>query len=167
MLGDAYLTGQDDLAAYLATAGDARLRGYYRVLSDFRVVADLHQVVDLDPGAYPRGAQGPAIDGGSAADFDVVADLDAAYLWKFPLLAIPEDIAEAVAAYHDARIYDDARANPYARIKSYTRIKMAVLTDTGSGPNETVRIDLGVRRDHSAIFDNGKWADCHSFADFR
>src|SRR5271156_4563079 len=108
MFGDAYLARQDDLAAYLATAGDPRLRGYYRVLSDFHVVADLHQVVDLDPGADPGGAQGTAIDSGSAADFDAVADLDSAYLWKFPLLALAEDIAEAIAAYHDARMQDDA-----------------------------------------------------------
>ena len=72
------------------------------MISYVYVVADLHQIIDFDAGADPSCAERTPIDGGAAADFDVVADFNLAHLWKFPVLAFAEDIAEAVAADYDA-----------------------------------------------------------------
>ena len=132
MLAQASLTADHDVPADRTAPRDAYLCRNDAVIADMDVVADLHEIVDFDAAPDLRYAQRAAIDRGAAADLDIVADFNTTYLWKFPVFALAENIAEAVAANYHSRMEGHAGPDVCAWIDSYARKQPAILADEGA-----------------------------------
>src|SRR5688572_27191473 len=112
---DHYDTAADHTAlADFRAARDSRHRGHYRVRADPSVVCNLHEVIELDAVLDDCVLDRAAIDRRVGADFDVVADHDAADLRYFLPLAVVGREAETVRADHGSRVHDATRADAHS-----------------------------------------------------
>src|SRR5262245_28013447 len=107
VISDAGLTTHDDTVLDRGATRDSDLAGEQAVTSNRHVVRDLHQIVDL--GSLPDHGvtNGPAIDSGVGADFDIVLDNDAPNLRHLVGSARAWHIAKAILANRAARMDDD------------------------------------------------------------
>ncbi len=129
MIGDADLSADHGALPYRAAAGNSGLRGDHGVLADLDVVGHLHEIIDFYSGGDLSGFERTAIDGGVRADFHVVGNFDSADLWKFPVAAFAEDVAEAVAADDGAGVNFDAIAEPRASVERDAGVQDAIRAD--------------------------------------
>src|SRR5208283_5924296 len=72
--GDAYLSGENHVVAYIRRSGQADLRDEQRVVAYGATVADLDQVVDLRAAPNAGFANAGAVDAGVGLDLDVAFD---------------------------------------------------------------------------------------------
>src|SRR4051812_17587113 len=75
VIGNAYLSADENIIFKNGAAGNAALRGDDDVASELRIVADVHQVVELYAGTDDGRVERAAIDGDVSADLDIIADL--------------------------------------------------------------------------------------------
>src|SRR5216684_8957490 len=105
---DAYLSGQDDVVAYIGGAGQAYLGAEQRVVSYGAAVANVDQVVDFCAASDAGFAYAGSVDAGVGLDLDVAFYGNVAGLDDFvPAGVVSFGEAEAVGAYYGAILKQD------------------------------------------------------------
>src|SRR5207237_452181 len=96
MVDDTGLSGNDDVIAGTAGAGDAHLAHEQVVLADLAVMGDHHEIIDLGPLADARGLEGAAVNGCAGTDLDVGADLDIPQLGDLYVATAVKAVTETI-----------------------------------------------------------------------
>src|SRR5437879_5260310 len=110
--------------------------------ADLYVVPDVHEVIELHALGNAGVIQRPAINRGICTDFHVIANLDYAYLRKFPVAAITEDITEAICTDDRACVNLHAITHAGARIQSDPWMDPAPFADPAARTNDRMSADL-------------------------
>ena len=116
-------------------------------------MGDLDQVVDFGSAPDDGGSQGAAIDGYICADFNVVVNDHLSDLGDFPVLAVVEDVAEAIRTDDCAGVDADAVAELASRVEDDVGKQVAVRADSAGGA------------DMVASVEDAPWADLRLGAD--
>src|ERR1035437_5102594 len=98
MIGNADLSRERDVIAYLHAAGNAHLRNNRTVLAERDVMSDLHEVVDLCAATDDCGVHPCAVDGYVRADLHVIFDHHIAHLRNLEPLSAVLHVTESIAA---------------------------------------------------------------------
>src|ERR1019366_6780570 len=154
MSGKTGLSGEDDVLAKLATAGDAHLRDDQGAFADFDVVRDLDEVVNFRAFADDRRAQRSAINRHVGADFHVVADDDISDLRHFAVNAAVLHVTEAVRANHRAGMNADALADFRMRINGDVRKQIHLVAEIGVVTDEVAALQDRPRANLYALADD-------------
>jgi hypothetical protein len=117
------LAADNGVMAYQDATGEAGLSGNDDVILDAAIVGDVDHVVELDAVSDRGEAEGGAIDARIGAQFDVIAQGEAADLGEFFPTARDGSEAKAIGAQYDSRMQNDARANGNTRIDRDSRVK--------------------------------------------
>ena len=104
--------------AMCANAGAARhahTAGHGHMSANVRVVANLDEIVELDAVFNDGVVQRATVNAGVGADFDIIANADAAQLFNLDPLALMWREAKTIAANHRSAFNQTALANRAAR----------------------------------------------------
>src|ERR1019366_3495848 len=132
MSGKTGLSGEDDVLAKLATAGDAHLRDDQGAFADFDVVRDLDEVVN----------------------FRAFADDDISDLRHFAVNVAVLHVTEAVRTNHRAGVNADALADFRAWINGDVWKQVHLLAEPGVVPDEVAALQDRPRADFHAFADD-------------
>src|SRR5664279_2127164 len=140
------------------TAGNSHLRHQNTVPADAHVMADLNQVVDLAALADHGVANGPAVNRGAGADFDVVLDDDAPDLRHLEVAGAAHDVAEAILTDLAAGVDNDPVADQ--RVRDHRPAADGAIapdphlgTDHRGRPDDAAAADFGARSNHRTGLD--------------
>jgi hypothetical protein len=130
VLANADLSAQDHVVLHHDAAGKAGLGCYYDVFANLAVVADVDQIVDFRAAANARDFERATINGGIGADFDIIFNLETAYLGKFFVSAglLVAHVTEAIAAQDRSGVNDHAIADLRTRIEGRVGIDLAIFS---------------------------------------
>jgi hypothetical protein len=162
--GDAYLSGENDIVAYVGGSGEAYLRAQESVFSDGAGVSDVDEVVDLGASGDVGAADVGAVDAGSGLDLDVVGDLDVAGLDDFvPAGSLIAGFVfasfvfgetEAVGADDDGVLQEDIVSDAAEFADYYVSVGEEVVADFYSAIDGCVRQQDGVVADLDILVDD-------------
>src|SRR5208282_1364972 len=148
MSGKTGLSGEDDVFAELATAGDAHLRDDQGAFANFDVVRDLHEVINLRAFADDRRAERAAVNR------HVVADDDVADLRHLAVNVAVLHVTEAVRTNHRAGVNAHALADFRVRINSDVRKQIHVVGQLAVVADKIAGLQDRPRADAHALADN-------------
>src|SRR3954469_18481023 len=98
MVGDPYVTRQNDVIPDPRASRYTDSRHDQATLPDVNVVPYMNQIVDLGTAAHRRIVDAAPVDTGVGADLNLVCDATFAHVWN-PMVAGPvAEISEALAA---------------------------------------------------------------------
>src|SRR5581483_3933481 len=150
LVADADLPADNGIVLHNNSSGETRLGRHYDVPSDAAVVGDVDHVVQFRAVADGSDAQSGAIDAGVGADFDVVADLDAADLGKFLVVTARECKPEAVGPHDAPGVQDGAIADSNLVVNRDVRVQRARRADLDIRADRTSRSDAAIGADACA-----------------
>ncbi|KAF1326762.1 hypothetical protein FI667_g8294, partial [Globisporangium splendens] len=160
--------------AALADGGRARHThaGRHRgMCADAAVVADHDLVVELHAVREDGVFKGAAVDGGVGADFDVIAQRNAAELRDLAPGALAQRRirreAETIGPQHRTAVQDDSGADLDAFVQRDVGMQPAIGPDGRSGADDATRTQHRAPSDTHAGFDDAVRADTHAFFDDR
>ena len=106
------------------------------------------------PRPDPGWAEGAPVNGGVAADFNVVGDLDRSCLWEFRVAAVLKHISESIAADDRAAMQNHTRAKPDAGVERHAWIEEAIFAQNGSLSHDATRPDRRPRSQCGPVADH-------------
>ena len=163
--GDAYLSGENYVVAYIGGSGQAYLRDEQRVVAYGAAVAYLDQVVDFRAASDAGLAYAGAVDAGVGLDLDVALDDHVAGLDDFvPGAVVVLGEAEAVEAYLDAILQQDV-VSQSAEFSDYgVGVREEIVAYGDSAIDDYVGQQDGVVSDHDVFVDHYVGADVRILA---
>src|SRR5581483_1393690 len=137
------------------TAREAGLSRDYDVLANLYIVADVNQIIDFRASRNASYVQRAAIEGTVGANFDVVLDLESAYLREFvvaPCFPVAHE-TETIASQNCAGM------NHHSVPESRTGIDGDICRNVAVRTDDRLCTDLRTRADASRFSDHNLWPD--------
>src|SRR5881397_2379641 len=119
----------------------------------------IYEVVDLRAAADDRRTERAAVDARVGADFNVVLQNDVADLRDLEVLALVEDVSEAVRADDRTGMNADPRADLRAGAERHAREQADVLAHLAIGPDVIAGFEQAARADLRALVDHAQRTD--------
>src|SRR5579871_120489 len=153
------LTGNHDVIAGAAGAGNAHLADKQVVPADLAIVGNHHQVIDLGAVSDTRGLEGSTVDRCAGPNLNICADFDVPQLRHFHVLPILEAVPKPIGTEHSVGVDNGSIRKDGPIIQDGVGIKRNIVAEVAKASNHCTAVDATARSESTLLADARKGMD--------